>query len=277
MNTTDENKQALVLVEPAPLHKLATDVAGLVREVVKQASVTIEERQYVRVEGWQAIANGFGCVASARDVSRVFDEATGDFVGFKAIGEVHRINDHALIATGEGFIGTDEVRWFGGRAMVWNKQTRRREEKHFDPAPEYAARSMVQTRAISRACKAAFAFVILMIDKNLSTTPAEEIEPGDEPAGREVVRGPQNGNGVGGAIPPPTGGWQDVICSYGTKGGALRGKRLGDLTKLNLTFLFKKFVAELPPDKKLSDADAAMVAGLKNWQLEVSKNENPAS
>ena len=274
METTNENKQSLVLIEPEPLHKLALNVAGLVREVVKQATVSIEDRNYVRVEGWQAIANGFGCVASARDVTREYDDG-GEFVGFKALGEVHRINDHALIATGEGFIGTDEVRWFGGVATVWDKQTRRRVEKKFDPAPEYAARSMVQTRAISRACKAAFAFVILMIDKSLSTTPAEEIEPGDEPTGREreVVRGPATNHP---AVDPPTNGWQNVICSYGTKGGKLRGKRLGDLTTMNLAFLFRKFVTEATPDAQLSEPDAKMVAGLKNWQLEVA-HENHAS
>ena len=271
MDKVNENGKALVLVEPGPLHRLATDVAGLVRDVVTTASVTIEGRQYVRVEGWQAIANGFGCVASARDVQRVFDESSGDFIGFKAIGEVRKMSDNALVAVSEGFIGTDEVRWFGGEGRAWDKAARKWVQKHYDPAPEYAARSMVQTRAISRACKAAFAFVILMIDKKLSTTPAEEIEPGDEPTGRErpVVTGE-------GPKAPGTEGWQDVICSYGTKGGALRGKRLGDLTKLNLQFLFKKFVEEKNEEQqaKLSEADRAMVAGLKNWNLEVSHEDN---
>jgi hypothetical protein len=277
-NENDNGRMALAIVEPGPLHRLATDVAGLVREVVTTATLAIEGRNYVKVEGWQAIANGFGCVASARDVQRVFDESSGDFIGFKAIGEVRRMSDQALMAVSEGFIGTDEVRWFGGKGRVWNKQTRRYEEKHYDPAPEYAARSMVQTRAISRACKAAFAFVILMIDKNLSTTPAEEMEPGDEPHGREreVVTGQTATSGSGNA--PGTGGWQDVICSYGTKGGSLRGRRLGDLTKLNLVFLFKKFVEEMSEEKaaKLSAPDKAMVVGLKNWSLEQA-HENPES
>lgn len=272
MEKENENGKTLVLVDSPALHRQATDVAGLVREIVTTASLEIEGRQYVRVEGWQAIANGFGCVGSARDVQRVFDESSGDFIGFKAIGEVRRMSDNALVASSEGFIGTDEVRWFGGEAMVWDRDQRKRVKKHYDPAPEYAARSMVQTRAISRACKAAFAFVIVMIDKKLSTTPAEEMEPGDEPSGREreVVTGAGNGNG--GHKAPGTEGWADVICSYGTKGGALRGKRLGDLTKLNLQFLFKKFVEEKSEAEqaKCSAADKAMIVGLKNWNLEVS-------
>jgi hypothetical protein len=34
---------------------------------------------------------------------------------------------------------------------------------------------MAQTRAISRVCRSAFAFVVVLIDSDLSTTPAEEI------------------------------------------------------------------------------------------------------
>ena len=182
------------------------------------------------------------------------------------------MSDNALVAVSEGFIGTDEVRWFGGTGKAWDKAARKWVQKHYDPAPEYAARSMVQTRAISRACKAAFAFVIIMIDKKLSTTPAEEMEPGDEPSGREreVVTGEQATTKA-----PGTGGWPDVICSYGTKGGKLRGKRLGDLTPLNLNFLFKKFVEEKSDAEqaKLSEADRAMVDGLKNWKLELGGAE----
>ena len=90
MDKENENGKTLVLVDSPALHRQATDVAGLVREIVTTASVTIEGRNYVRVEGWQAVANGFGCVGSARDVQRVFDESSGDFIGFKAIGEVRQ-------------------------------------------------------------------------------------------------------------------------------------------------------------------------------------------
>jgi hypothetical protein len=48
---------------------------------------------------------------------------------------------------------------------------------------------MAQTRAISRACRSAFAHVVVMMDAGLSTTPAEEVPLGgfdDEP--REAPR-----------------------------------------------------------------------------------------
>ena len=126
----------------------ATDVAGACREIVKATAQRIGQKDYVRVEGWQSIAVAHGCVASARDVERVED-------GWRCIGEVRRMDTGQVIATAEGFLGDDEEMW-----------ARR---------PTYAKRAMCQTRAISRACRSAFAHVVVLIDRNLSTTPAEEV------------------------------------------------------------------------------------------------------
>ena len=126
----------------------ATDVAGACREIVKATAQRIGQKDYVRVEGWQSIAVAHGCVASARDVERVED-------GWRCIGEVRRMDTGQVIATAEGFIGDDEE--------MWAKR------------PTYAKRAMCQTRAISRACRSAFAHVVVLIDRNLSTTPAEEV------------------------------------------------------------------------------------------------------
>lgn len=129
----------------------ATDVAGACREIVKATAQRIGQKDYVRVEGWQSIAVAHGCVASARDVERVED-------GWRCIGEVRRMDTGQVIATAEGFLGDDEE--------MWAKR------------PTYAKRAMCQTRAISRACRSAFAHVVVLIDRNLSTTPAEEVPLG---------------------------------------------------------------------------------------------------
>lgn len=131
------------------LMRRATDVAGVCRDIVMKTALTIQKRKYVRVEGWQSIAVAYGCVASARDVEVVAG-------GIRAIGEVRRMSDGAVIATAEGFVGDDESTWSG--------------------RPMYARRAMAQTRAISRVCRSAFAFVVTVIDSDLSTTPAEEME-----------------------------------------------------------------------------------------------------
>jgi len=153
---------AIVPVTNAEVYRASTDAAGLCREIVLKTAQNIQGRKYVKVEGWQAIAIAHGCAASADHVERVNDDGMG---GFRAIGIVRRMSDGAEIARAEGFLGDDEKMWSG--------------------RPVYARRAMVQTRAISRACRSAFAHVVVLIDSNLSTTPAEEVLDGgfdDTPA-----------------------------------------------------------------------------------------------
>jgi len=131
----------------------ATDVAGVCRAIVMETAQQIGkgDKKYVRVEGWQSIAVAHGCVASARDVERLED-------GYRCIGEVKRMDNGQVISSAEGFLGDDEPMWAS--------------------RPTYAKRAMCQTRAISRACRSAFAHIVVLIDKSLSTTPAEEVPYG---------------------------------------------------------------------------------------------------
>jgi hypothetical protein len=158
-------------------------VAGVCKDIVHQTAQTIGGRKYVRVEGWQAIATAHGCVASARDVEKIEG-------GWRAIGEVRRMDTGSVIATAEGFLGTDEP--------VWAKR------------PEYAKRAMAQTRAISRACRSAFAHVVVLIGGGLETTPAEEVPAegfGDGP--RVITHTPHTYKKA--AIPAPRATDEDVI------------------------------------------------------------------
>lgn len=142
----------LAVVKPSELMRQASDVAGVCREIVAKTAKKIQGRKYVCVEGWSAIAIAHGCVLSARDVEQLE-------TGVRATGEVRRMSDGVVLATAEGFVGNDE--------SMWAKR------------PEYARRAMAQTRGMSRAARTAFAHVIVMIDGNLSTTPAEEIPEGE--------------------------------------------------------------------------------------------------
>ena len=134
------------------LMRRSTDVAGVCREIVIKTALQIQGRKYVRVEGWQSIATAHGCLASSRDVEKIEG-------GWRAIGEIRRMSDGVVLATAEGFVGMDETKTWAVR-------------------PEYACRAMAQTRAISRACRSAFAHVVVMMDAGLSTTPAEEVPDG---------------------------------------------------------------------------------------------------
>jgi hypothetical protein len=143
-------ESSVVLVKDNPTHLMrqATDVAGVCKEIVLKTACNIQGKKYVKCEGWMAIATAHGCIASSRGVQKVEG-------GFVAIGEIRRIHDGVVLSTAEGFVGRDEKRW--------------------SSADEYACRAMAQTRAISRACRAAFAHVVVMMDAGLSTTPFEEV------------------------------------------------------------------------------------------------------
>lgn len=165
------NGSALAVVENSldanvgVLMRRATDVAGVCREIVMKTALTIQQRKYVRVEGWQAIAVAYGCIASARDVENVYGN-DGKLLGVRATGEVRRMSDGVVVSTAEGFVGVDEPTWFGGESNGRKLPAR----------AMYAVRAMAQTRSESRACRGAFSFVVTLIDSNLATTPAEEME-----------------------------------------------------------------------------------------------------
>ena len=141
--------------------RVSTDAALLCKQIVVATAKPIKGKRFVGVEGWQAIALAHGCVASSGEVERLE-------TGFRAIGKVIRMSDCQTLSTAEGFVGDDEPLWFA--------------------RPEYARRAMAQTRSISRACRSAFAHVVVMMQAGLETTPAEEMQS-DEPSivGGEIV------------------------------------------------------------------------------------------
>jgi hypothetical protein len=145
----DNSLPAVIPSNGVDTYRMSTDAAAICGAIVKATAQTIQGKKYVKVEGWQAIAIAHGCVASSRDVEAIEG-------GIRAIGEVRRMSDGFVIATAEGFVGDDEKTWAS--------------------RPMFARRAMTQTRAISRACRSAFAHVVVMIDKSLSTTPAEEMQ-----------------------------------------------------------------------------------------------------
>lgn len=139
-------------------YRASTDAASLCKDIVVATASNIQGRKFVSVEGWQAIAIAHGCTAGARDVERVEG-------GVRAIGEIRRMSDGVVLSTAEGFVGEDEPTWYGGQSRG----------KTLPKRADYAIRAMAQTRAISRACRSAFAHVVVMMKAGLSTTPAEEV------------------------------------------------------------------------------------------------------
>jgi hypothetical protein len=240
------------LIAGKEMYRASTDAASLCKAVVLETAMTIQGRKYVKVEGWQSIAIAHGCVASAESVERVNDPACP---GYRAIGSVKRMDTGATIATAEGFVGDDE--------STWAKR------------PVYAKRAMAQTRAISRACRSAFAHVVVMMNAGLSTTPAEEVPqegfddapapkhapPANVKAASEVLEGeivePSESNDVAARR----------IYMPAAASSPNRGKFIGDksIPKKDLQYWQKRLTVEAkdPKDKeKLAALNDALAQGL---------------
>ena len=138
--------------DPGHVITLVNQVAGACKAIVGASCMQIQGRNYIKVEGWQAIAAAHGCTASADSVTTLEG-------GIAAMATIRRLTDGAILGQAEGFVGDDET--------MWAKR------------PLYARRAMAQTRAISRACRSAFAHVVVAMNAghgtNYSTTPAEEV------------------------------------------------------------------------------------------------------
>lgn len=236
-------------------YRLATDVAGLCRDIVMKSAITIQGKRYVPANAWEAIAAAHGCVASSRDVTRIES-------GFKAIGEIRRIDNGIVIATAEGFVGDDEKTW--------------------SSRPEYARRAMAQTRAVARAAKQAFAHVVVLIDSNLSTTPAEEVpsegfHDASNPSqvapakakSTKTIPIPQNGHQNAPQAQPgaksdePSEDWRNVKIHFGKN----KGIRLEDLESRSLSWYSHDWLenkeAEENAGKKIHPNDLFLVRALQ--------------
>lgn len=251
--------QPIHLPATAELYRQATDVAGVCREIVLKTAMTIQQRKYVKVEGWQSIATAHGCTASARDVEVIPGE------GVRAIGEIRRMSDGTVIATAEGFVGEDEPTWFGGGP------------KNLAKRPLYAIRAMAQTRAISRACRTAFAHVVVLMDANLSTTPAEEV-PADgfqdaqeqrqerSKPSQDTKPAPDLSDAPKAVVVPAK--WQDCEIHFGKN----KGVRLGDLDKKSLAWYCENWHPK-PYKGRIDDASTVLREMLDKAREELSAAE----
>ena len=219
------------------LYRQSTNIAGLCKDIVLKSAVDIQGRKYVRVEGWMSIATAHGCIATIKSVENTAD-------GVVAVAEIRRQSDGQLLTTAEGFVGRDEPTWYGGEVTRWNKFKNEEVTQKMPKRADYAIRAMAQTRAISRACRTAFAHVVVLMDAGLETVPAEEMGVDDEPINvtGTATHAPAGASADPGSNPdleekPVTketlakGGWKFVVIHFGTN---YKGKALGDLSSAQL-------------------------------------------
>ena len=244
MNEQTEPDTALVLTPVAQMGK-AHNVASACKEIVSKETVSIQGKAYIKCQGWQAIAIAHGCFAGAEDAKREHD-SQNEHIGYSAKGYVRNSNGQ-VISTGEGFVGFDETDRNGN--FTWKGRA------------EYAGRAMAQTRAISRACRSAFAHVAVMM--GYEATPAEEVPAeGFNPTPKDVKKpstAPQSAKeGQSG------GSWREHFVHLPF--GDMQDRALGTLSPKDLAYLYDKWMPKktadkkYPPNQKDKELMAALIA-----------------
>jgi hypothetical protein len=145
-----ETKLTVIESDPAEVVASGNSTAKACKAIILQNTMILQGKRWIKAEGWQALAAA--CDYSPR-IDVVEELANGDI---RAVCSLIRLSDGVVVASAEGYIGTDEPTW----------KSRQR----------YAKRAMAQTRAVSRACRSALAWIIPLLDAGLETTPAEEVE-----------------------------------------------------------------------------------------------------
>jgi hypothetical protein len=144
-------------------------------------SVNIQGHEHIRVEAWITTASSYGCTAKVIETERL----SGYKQAFLATAVVlrHGLGEPQVIGQAFAECGT---RGDG----VWEESQ-----------PEYAVRSMAQTRAISKAIASVFRWVVVLA--GYQGTPYEEMDhvriqqqPAAQPAGQPARQ--QTGEGGGG-------------------------------------------------------------------------------
>ncbi len=131
----------------------AREMARLLTDIVEQGGLSLRLRgdEYLRYEAWQTIAQWYGCTVTTEWTRPVTED--GRVVGWEA--RVAVIDGHGrVVGASEGMCTRDESAWRG--------------------RPDYALRSMAQTRTAAKALRSLFAHIVVLA--GYQPTPAEEMD-----------------------------------------------------------------------------------------------------
>lgn len=153
VTTTERN---LFSSSPHDKVRYAVEIANELKPIIEKQGmyVTIQGHKYVKCEGWQTLGTFLGIIPRECSVRRHDDGS------YEASVDLIRFSDGIVVGGSSAICSVSEKRW--------------------GTADEYARRSMAITRAVSKAYRTAFAWVITLA--GYQPTPAEEMEPVQEKA-----------------------------------------------------------------------------------------------
>ena len=238
-----ETNEVTIKNEAALQMQKTNNVADVCRGIVTSTAIQIQGKKYVPVEAWQSIATAHGCVAGSEAPIYLKDVPEK---GYQAKGYITHIATGKVISTAFGFVGDDEVQWAN--------------------RPAYARQAMAQTRAISRACRSAFAHVIVLMNEGLECTPFEEVPKGG--FNDKENYNPSNAKAHEKDIVNnlPDGHWAGVVIPFGKN----KGRTIGELAPNSVKWYFENYEPKEYPkgSGQISERDKALRDALNEWGKE---------
>lgn len=159
-----------IYTDPTEMMRHEISVAKVARQLIENCTVSIQGQRHLKFEGWCGLARLTNCMISTESVKVEED-------GVSAIAVVKDLRSGEIIGRGEGFVGHDELVWFGGETI-----DRYGKPKKYNKRPMAAIRAFAQTRAGARAARMAMSSLVTLMGKEYSPTPAEEMPHSDEEA-----------------------------------------------------------------------------------------------
>lgn len=161
-----ESRPSLFDLEPEDQIIKATQIANALCKVIEKQKLftTIQGKKHVRVDGWELLGTFLGVLPKEVGVTEHPDGS------FEARVELVRASNGVTVGGASALCGTDEKRWA--------------------TADRYARRSMATTRAIGKAYRSSFSWIINLA--GYEVTPAEEIprEENTPPKSKATRPGP---------------------------------------------------------------------------------------
>lgn len=144
------NKTDLFSLEPADQMKYGAQLAAALKDFIQKQdlSVNIQGKEYVKVEGWTTLGTMLGILPRETSV-KILESG-----GYEASVDLIRQKDGTIVGGASAICDTDEKRW--------------------GSADRYARRSMAVTRAVSKAYRLAFSWILTLA--GYEATPFEEIQ-----------------------------------------------------------------------------------------------------
>lgn len=178
----EESPIEVTTTEPRTLQQTIKNNEQLVRslapQIQKQHLMSVQGNAYMKVAGGIAIAQTLGFTITVGDVQLIKGDEEHDY--YQCTAEL--LKEGVVVAKAVGYLGMDERTWSG--------------------RPTYARRSMCQTRAQAKLCRANFGALYTLMGAT-HDTPAEEMDGvvnahgGTHPAGNGSLVPPTSGKSGG--------------------------------------------------------------------------------